>query len=385
MFACPHCQCHLERLDSSRGAQWRCPQCEGRAVTVPVLRRMMEAGYVNQLWRAARDAPRTRVGLPCPLCANSMTVVQNLSAGEDFVVHVDVCRACHAVWFDTHEMEHVLERAELPLENREGPEFSEKAKEIIALAEIERIRERADQEDAIQGPPPADGWQALLTVFGIPVEENVPVPVRLPWVTWGVLFLMSVATAWAEWLDPTAIEQWGLKPSDPFRHGGLTFVAGFFLHAGLLHLFGNAAFLAVFGDNVEDFLGHLRYALLLVGSSLAGDLLHMALEPRGTLPVVGASAGISGVIVFYACQFPKARLVYLLRIGVIFRWVRFTAVTGLICWIALQAVGAWQQIAGLTNVSSLAHLGGAVFGLGWWFVARTQENAEIRGPADVRQ
>ena len=345
----------------------------------------MQADYVNQLWRAAKDLPRTTEGLPCPLCANSMTVVQNLSAGEDSAVHVDVCRACHAVWFDTHEMEHVLERTELPPEKKDGPELSDKAKEIIALAQIERIRERADLEDVIDGPPPADGWQALLTVFGIPVEENVPAPVRLPWVTWGVLFLMALGTAWAEWLDPKAIEQWGLIPAEPFRNGGLTFATSFFLHAGVLHLFGNAAFLAVFGDNVEDFLGHIRYALLLIGSSLAGDLLHMALDPRGTVPSVGASAGISGVIVFYACQFPKARLVYLMRIGFFFRWVRFTAVAGLICWVALQAIGTWQQLAGLTNVSSLAHLGGAAFGLGWWAVARRKEDGRALRPADVRE
>jgi membrane associated rhomboid family serine protease len=189
---------------------------------------------------------------------------------------------------------------------------------------------------------------------------------------------MALGTAWASWLNPKAIDQWGLIPAEAFRQGGLTFLTSFFLHAGWVHFFGNAAFLAVFGDNVEDFLGHIRFLLLLIGASVAGDVLHMALEPRGEIPAVGASGGISGVIVFYALQFPKARLVYLFRFGVIFRWVRFSALTGLLCWIVLQSIGVWQQISGQSGVSSLAHLGGAAFGLIWWWLARERENITTR-------
>lgn len=145
---------------------------------------------------------------------------------------------------------------------------------------------------------------------------------------------------------------------------------------------GNALFLAIFGDNVEDFLGPIRYGILLIGSSLTGDFLHMALDPRGELPMVGASGGISGVIAYYALQFPKARLVYLVRFGFFFRWVRFSAVTGFFGWVVLQFIGVWKQTAGLSHVSALAHLGGAVFGLAWWAISRNFEgkNEETVGP-----
>jgi len=350
---------------------------EGRAVTIPVMRRMMDADYVNQLWRTAKDLPRNENGLPCPLCANGMTVVQNLDANGEASIHVDVCRSCHAVWFDTHEMEQVLEWTELSPEEKK-PELSARAKEVLAMAEVERIRERANREEAIQGPPPADGWSAVLTVFGLPAEEDVPPTNLIPWVTWGAILLMAAATAWAIWVNPQAIEQWGLIPAEAFRHGGATFLTSFFLHAGWIHLLGNAAFLAVFGDNVEDFLGHARFALMLIGAGLAGDVLHMALEPRGEIPAVGASGGISGVIVFYALQFPKARLVYLFRFGLYFRWVRFSALTGLLVWVVLQGVGVWEQVSGQSGVSSLAHLGGAAFGGIWWWLARRKEDGEVR-------
>ena len=383
MFTCPHCRKHLERLPSEKGIQWRCASCEGRAVTIPLLRRMVDEKYVNQLWRMACDTPRPVQGVSCPLCHNGMTPVQHLVPDEQEArgLDVDVCRSCHSVWFDTHELDKVLERMALP-PAEEKAELSQKAREIIALAQIESIRERTDRDDMLEGAPPADGWQAVLTIFGVPVEENTPNLRSWPWITWALLLLMATATGWALWRDSGAIAQWGLIPAEPFRHSGLTFLTSFFLHASLIHLIGNVLFLWIFGDNVEDFLGPLRYGILLVGSALTGDLLHMALEPRSALPLVGASGGISGVIAFYALQFPKARLVYFLRLGFFFRWVRFSAVTGFICWVALQLVGAWKQKAGLSDVSSLGHLGGAAFGLAWWAVARGIERRgeEVRGP-----
>lgn len=156
---------------------------------------------------------------------------------------------------------------------------------------------------------------------------------------------------------------------------GLTLVTSFFLHGSLLHLIGNGVFLLMFGDNVEDFLGHARYALLLVGASLAGDLIHIFFEPKGELPCIGASGGISGVIMFYALQFPRARLVQMFRFGLVIRWVRFSAWTAILVWIGLQLFGVWEQISGVSNVSALAHLGGAAFGAGFWFLSREAKGA----------
>lgn len=175
MFTCPHCRTHLERLPFDKGVQWRCASCEGRAVTVPLLRRMVTEDYVNQLWRSAWDTPRPERGVLCPLCHNVMTSVQNLMAeGDDSQsIQVDVCKSCHSVWFDTHEMDAILERVALPPEEKK-PELSAKAREVIALAEIESIRNRADQEDMMEGAPPAEGWQAILTLFGVPVEGKYP-------------------------------------------------------------------------------------------------------------------------------------------------------------------------------------------------------------------
>jgi membrane associated rhomboid family serine protease len=104
------------------------------------------------------------------------------------------------------------------------------------------------------------------------------------------------------------VMQFGLVPAELWRDGGITLITSFFLHGDLFHLIGNAYFLLIFGDNVEDQLGRWRYALVVLLAALAGDLLHVAADPRDTVPCIGASGGISGVIVFYALKFPQARL-----------------------------------------------------------------------------
>jgi membrane associated rhomboid family serine protease len=94
-------------------------------------------------------------------------------------------------------------------------------------------------------------------------------------------------------------------------------------------------------------------------------------DPRGEIPCIGASGGISGIITFYALQFPHARLGLFVR----YHWVNFPAWAALVLWAALQAVGVAQQLAGFSNVSALAHMGGAALGLLAWAAWRAKRVA----------
>lgn len=368
MFSCPHCRTHLQRVAGPQGVVWRCSSCEGRAVGLGVLRRILQPGAVNAIWQTARAA--TSHGVDCPMCHNPTKLSARLLPAEaEGRVDVDVCTSCPAVWFDPHELE-LLGSHEAIRPPPVPPPLPPKVRELLALAEIEAIRQRAGAEDEKYGLPPDEGWKAVLTVFGIPVEEDDPGISRWPWVTWATVLLMALGTFWAWWGGAQVVRDWGLLSTDLWRSGGLTFVTAFFLHAGFVHLFGNAAFLLVFGDNTEDYLGHWRYAVLLLGAALTGDLLHLQFEGRTDLPMVGASGGISGVIAFYVLQFPRARLVTALRFGPMIRWVRFSAITGFLLWIGLQAVGIILQTGGLSAVSSLAHTGGAAFGALFWLATR---------------
>lgn len=370
MFYCPHCDQSLRQLPSPRGAQWRCPQCEGRALSLAVSRRLLDKSFVNSLWQSARTDAKTSQ-TECPFCRNLLREVA--AVGEDETLHLDVCISCHSLWFDTHELSNLETRVAAPTTEPETDPLPARAREAIALAKIEQIRRQADAENAGSSAPPSD-WTAILAIFGVPVEENAPGWSRYPFITW-LLALGMILTFLSQliWF-PEAYREWGFLPSAPLRHGGLTLLTGFFLHGSWLHLIANLAFLLTFGDNVEDYLNHRDYLALVLSASLLGDTLHSVLDPRGELPLIGASGGISGVIAFYAWQFPRARLVYLLRMGGYFRWVRFPAFWGFVAWIILQMGVVVQQTQGSGGVSGLAHFGGAMMGVIWWLIYRCREN-----------
>jgi membrane associated rhomboid family serine protease len=139
----------------------------------------------------------------------------------------------------------------------------------------------------------------------------------------------------------------------------LTFVTSFFLHAGIIHLVGNMYFLLVFGDDVENFLGPLRYIALIALAAFVGDLLHIASAPASTTPCIGASGGIAGLITFYALAFPQAKIGFLWRYFYYFRWLRLPAWFVFVLWILFQIIGAYEQKIGISSVSSFAHFGGS--------------------------
>jgi len=117
---------------------------------------------------------------------------------------------------------------------------------------------------------------------------------------------------------------------------------------------------------VEDWLGKGRFLLLLLLATLAGDVAHTLLDPNSTVPCIGASGGISGIIAFYAFKFPRVRLGLLLRIYVRFIWINLPAYAFFLIWMAMQFFGSLSQRANLSNVSSVAHLGGAAVGVAYW-------------------
>ncbi|MCL6507516.1 MAG: rhomboid family intramembrane serine protease [Bryobacteraceae bacterium] len=151
-------------------------------------------------------------------------------------------------------------------------------------------------------------------------------------------------------------------------YGGITLFTSFFVHASFGHLLGNLYFLLAFGNNVEDRVGHGRFALLLVLATLAGNILHIAFDPRPDIPLIGASGGISGIVLFYALAFPNARI-YMM---VYFRVFSVPAWAFAVIWLLWQFAVVMAQISGFSGVSALAHLGGAMAGLGCWLLWRRE-------------
>lgn len=141
--------------------------------------------------------------------------------------------------------------------------------------------------------------------------------------------------------------------------------ASMFLHGGWMHLFGNMWFLYLFGDNVEDSMGHSRFLLFYLLSGLAATFAHIFVNPNSTVPIVGASGAISGVVGAYFLMFPTARVLTLVPIFFFVDIVLLPAVVFIGLWFLFQFWSGLLSLAvpHLGGVAWWAHIGGFVAGL----------------------
>lgn len=363
-FLCPRCKVPLKEIRTSGGVLYGCDGCGGRAVTIELLRKRFTPESINPLWLHAMRGDG-RVGLPCPSCRKPMIGVALPDRAE---INVDVCQHCHFIWFDAHEVDTLVPRLLDPVADE--PELPQKAREMLAIAEVERLSKQAEGSD-FDSAAPEESWKQIAAFLGMPVEFDAPEELRRPWATWLLSAAIICASLVAFSNLREVVQRFGLIPAEATRLDGLTFVTSFFLHAGIIHLAGNMYFLLAFGHAVENFLRPLRYLALIALAAFIGDLAHIALDPRSQIPCIGASGGIAGVITFYALNFPRLRLAFLMRWGFVwFHWIRLPAWFVFVLWILFQIIGTLEQKAGMSSISSAAHLGGAAMGLLAWLVWR---------------
>jgi membrane associated rhomboid family serine protease len=153
----------------------------------------------------------------------------------------------------------------------------------------------------------------------------------------------------------------------------LTLLTSVFLHGGLLHVLGNMLYLWVFGDNVEGAMGRGRFLAFYLLCGAAAGLAQMALDPRSTIPLVGASGAIAGVLGAYLMLFPTARILTVIPIFFFIRLVSIPAVLVLGIWFLLQVVNSAASFGAATGVAWFAHIGGFAAGMALVLVFRRKE------------
>jgi membrane associated rhomboid family serine protease len=139
-----------------------------------------------------------------------------------------------------------------------------------------------------------------------------------------------------------------------------------FMHGGLLHLGGNMLFLWIFGNNVEDSMGPLKFIVFYVLGGLAADAAQIAIGPNEAVPTIGASGAVAGVLGGYLLLFPQARVVTVIFIIFFFTILELPALLFLVIWIGQQFLFAYFDLIGPQEgggVAYFAHIGGFVFGL----------------------
>jgi membrane associated rhomboid family serine protease len=171
------------------------------------------------------------------------------------------------------------------------------------------------------------------------------------------------------------ITNWAFIPARFSEQPGanaLTVFSAMFMHGGWLHLFGNMLFLWIFGDNVEDRFGHLKFLVFYLLAGIAATFSQYAISPASGVPNVGASGAIAGVLGAYILMFPQARVNVLLGRQI----VAMPAFAVLGMWIVLQLVsgvgtiGYTDESADVGGIAYMAHIGGFVAGLLMAFLFR---------------
>jgi len=147
----------------------------------------------------------------------------------------------------------------------------------------------------------------------------------------------------------------------------LTIVTAMFMHGGILHLAGNMLFLWIFGTTVEDSMSRLRYVAFYLIGGLCAIGLQIAMSPGSTVPTIGASGAIAGVLGGYILLYPRARVITIVLVILFFTFIELPAWLLLGAWFAEQAVFAATSLAhpdgGSGGVAYFAHVGGFAFGL----------------------
>jgi membrane associated rhomboid family serine protease len=160
--------------------------------------------------------------------------------------------------------------------------------------------------------------------------------------------------------------------------GWFTAVSSMFMHGGWLHLIGNMWFLAIFGDNVEDSMGHFRFVLFYLVCGLAAVAAQVVSNPQSTVPMVGASGAIGGVMGAYAVLYPKARVHMLVFLGFFITRIIVPAYFMLGYWFIIQLLSAIPSGARSSGVAFWAHIGGFIAGAVLIFIFKDPRRMEKR-------
>jgi membrane associated rhomboid family serine protease len=214
-------------------------------------------------------------------------------------------------------------------------------------------------------------------------------------VTNSVLILANVAAFFFELtMSPQQLavffQTWGAVPAEISQlHNLMTLLTAMFLHGSWMHLIGNMAFLKLFGDNIEDAMGHWSYLVFYLLAGLGAAATQVLIDPGSTIPMIGASGAIAGVMGAYLVLFPKGSFHITLGSGIGRRALTIPAYVLIVLWFLQQlfngfaSLGANASITG--GVAFWAHVGGFVTGMVLVWLFKDQESVDRQRAAQAVQ
>ena len=211
----------------------------------------------------------------------------------------------------------------------------------------------------------------------IPLRDVIPSRTT-PWVTFALIGLNIAVYVWGLTLGERGYEEllltYGLVPAD---FSWLTLLTSMFLHGGLGHVGSNLLSLWIFGDNVEDRFGHGRFLIFYLLAGAVAALAQVWANPDSTIPLVGASGAISGVMGAYLVMFPHSRILVLLFLFLFIDIIEIPALAYLGVWFLYQILsGMGSANGGGEMIAFWAHVGGFATGLVMVFLFRQPEREQ---------
>jgi len=205
-----------------------------------------------------------------------------------------------------------------------------------------------------------------------PVKDDNPTS-TVPWVTYGIIILNLLVFGYemSLSLDEKALinffDTYGLIPEKIVNGQSLfSLFTSMFIHGGFMYIFGNMLYLYIFGNNIEDIMGHRRFILFYLLCGMAASGLQISINPHSTVPNIGASGAIAGVLGAYLLTFPRAKVHTLIFFGYFVRWVKLPALFVLGFWFIIQLFSGIGSLGYMTadagGIAFFAHIGGFVAG-----------------------
>jgi membrane associated rhomboid family serine protease/Zn-finger nucleic acid-binding protein len=372
---CPSCSGRLREVKSKTALVDICLDCKGiwfdsgefvdfaRSLTEnpklsPTETRLFEPRKVHTLEKVKEQTKA------CPRCNLAM---KRFNYSYDSNVFLDKCPNCQGIWTDGGEMRQVARYL------KDDPRVKAIGKDL------------ADHKRNMQE---LQSWGGFGRTMGMPVSPYIlympkiilPLSDENPRERFPVLTISIITVCIAAFMSQAYFvsdlkpffNSYGLVPKNFFSIGLITSI---FLHAGIIHLIGNMLFLWIFGDNVEDRFSRLGFIIFYLSSGFTASVLHTLFHLNSSVPAIGASGAVSGIMGAYLIFYPEAEV----KILFIYKIIRVPAFLYLLIWFVFQLFFALMTYTSdaASGVAWFAHIGGFVFGcLVAYFKKRSLQAAE---------
>jgi len=357
---CPSCSNKLWRARAKSGLVDICPRCKGiwfdSGELVDFVRQLTKSEDIHpetpRLFEPRKVRTLDTVKEEDKICPHCKSVMHRFNYCYDSNVFLDKCPSCHGIWTDRGEAQKIAQYMKVDARIVEiGEDLTRQTDSLERIGELGQLGTDLSSRVGF--------GMFFMPRLILPLSDDTERE-RFPVITIAIIVLCVLAFLGQVFgvTEPQKfLLTFGFIPRHFFSLGLIT---SMFLHGGIIHLIGNMYFLWLFGDNIEDRFTRLGYVVFYLSCEIAANILHSIFNWHSTIPAVGASGAISGVMGAYMIFYPIATI----KVLFIHRVVDVPAWMFLGAWFIFQLIFALMpNNTGYSNIAWFAHIGGFVFGV----------------------